>query len=306
MAEIDHTEAENAAGAQEEEHVHDGKSEIGSKKEKRMRRLMSRVTELDALRGVAVLLMILDHIAFDFWGLLPMAFRDFPASGGLSSQIVNVAKMYWTWDVRTVVRYVVLFVFLGLTGVCCSFSKSNLKRGGKLMIAAMVLTAGTFAVGRMVGDPDILITFGVLHCIALALLIIGALEKVTSNKWVYLSIGVVLTGVGIWLRVRGAPFASYASAPFPELLGKGILGLVEIGSDCFAFPLHGGQIFIGVFLGKVLFADKKPVYRKPTPYRNNFLTFVGRNSLWIYLIHQFMLPVIIGTILLICGFHLNI
>ena len=277
-----------------------------TRKERRAEALKNRVTELDVFRGVAVLLMILDHLAYDFWGLLPMAFRDYPAKEGFSRTLRDLALSYWTWDVRSVVRYAVLFVFLGLTGICCSFSRSNLKRGLKLLAAAMVLTAGTLAVGWLVGDFDITITFGVLHCISVTLILIGILEKLSANKWVYLALGVVLTGFGIWLRARGVPFASYSSAPFPILLGKGILGLADIGSDCFALPFHGGQIFLGVFLGKVLFRDRKPVYRKPTLYRNNFLTFVGRNSLWIYLLHQFLLPVAAGIVLLLCGFHLNI
>ena len=34
-------------------------------------RLKSRAMELDLLRGFAVLLMMLDHLMYDFWGLLP-------------------------------------------------------------------------------------------------------------------------------------------------------------------------------------------------------------------------------------------
>ncbi|MBO4366939.1 MAG: DUF1624 domain-containing protein [Clostridia bacterium] len=275
-----------------------------SRREARKEKRKGRVTELDALRGVAVLLMILDHTAFALWGLLPMAFRDFPASEGFTGKLVDLAKDYWTWGVRIGVRYVILFVFLGLTGVCCSFSRSNLKRGLKLLAAAMVLTLGTFVIGKVTGERDITIVFGVLHCIATALILIGILEKITSCKWVYLCIGVLLTGLGIVLRVHGSPFVSYASGPFPELFGKAFVGLIEIGSDCFAFPLHAGQIFIGVFLGKLLFKDRQPVYRKPSVYRDNFLTFVGRNSLWIYLLHQVLIPLLIGIVLAVCGFHL--
>lgn len=277
-----------------------------TRKEKRRQKLLGRVTELDVFRGIAVLLMVFDHAAYAVWGLLPMAFRDFPASEGFSQKLVSLAKEYWIWGVRIGVRYVVLFVFLGLTGVCCSFSRSNLKRGLRLLAAAMVLTLGTWIIGLVTGDADITIVFGVLHCIAVALILIGVLEKVTANKWVYLGVGVVLTAVGVVLRIKGSPFVSYASGPFPELFGKAFVGLIEIGSDCFAFPLHGGQIFIGVFLGKLLFKDRKPVYRKPSPYRNHFLTFVGRNSLWIYLVHQVIIPLLIGIVLAICGFHLAV
>ena len=281
----------------------EARTELSRREAKKAKR-SGRVTELDVFRGVAVLLMILDHTAFALWGLLPMAFRDFPAADGFTGKLVELAKDYWTWGVRISVRYAVLFVFLGLTGVCCSFSRSNLKRGLKLLAAAMVLTLGTFIIGKVTGERDITIVFGVLHCIATALILIGILEKLTSCKWVYLGIGVVLTGVGIALRIHGSPFMSYASGPFPELFGKAFVGLIEIGSDCFAFPFHAGQIFLGVFLGKVLFKDRQPVYRKPSPYRDNFLTFVGRNSLWIYLVHQVLIPLLIGIVLACCGFHL--
>ena len=278
-----------------------------TKRELRREKRKNRITELDVLRAVAVFLMVIDHIAYDLWGLLPMAFRDYPAAEGFSRTLYRLALDYWQWDVRAAVRYVVLFVFLGLTGVCCSFARSNLNRGLKLLAAGLILSAGTFAVSRMVGDPDITIAFGILHCIATALILIGLLEKLTSNKWVFLAIGLVLTGLGIYLRVRyGEPFRSYTSGPFYELFANAFIGRIAIGSDCFAFPLHGGQVFLGVFLGKLFYPGRQPVYRKPSPYWDSFVTFVGRNSLWIYLIHQFLLPLIIGTVLLICGFHLDI
>lgn len=266
---------------------------------------MQRVVELDYLRGIAVILMIFDHFMFAIWGLLPMVFSDFPANQGFTHDLVRFARTYWVWGVRHGVRYAVLFIFLGLTGVCCSFSKSNLARGLKLLAAAMALTAGTFVCGKITGDMDITIAFGVLHCVALALILIGLLEKITGNKWVYLAIGIVLTGIGIILRVKGAPFVSYSSEQsLAAIIGKSILGIAECGSDCFAFPFHGGQVFIGVFLGKLLFRDKQPIYRKPVQYQNNIITFFGRNSLWVYLVHQIIIPVVVGIVLLCCGFHI--
>ena len=91
---------------------------------KKAEKLASRITELDLLRGIAVLLMIFDHVMFDTWGLFPTAFRGFPPAEGTWREIYSFSRFYWNWDVRINVRIVVVFVFLALTGICCSFSKS--------------------------------------------------------------------------------------------------------------------------------------------------------------------------------------
>ena len=88
---------------------------------KNAEKLASRITELDLLRGIAVLLMIFDHVMFDMWGLLPTAFRGFPPADGAWRDVYLFSRFYWNWDVRINVRVIVVFVFLALTGICCSF-----------------------------------------------------------------------------------------------------------------------------------------------------------------------------------------
>lgn len=259
----------------------------------------SRAKELDLLRGAAVLLMIADHFFFDLWGLLPMLFSDYPKA------LDVLGRNYWNWEVRAVVRPVVLFVFFSLTGVCSSFSRSNLARGAKLFVVAMALTGATFAVGFLTDDPDLTITCGVLHCIAIALLLVGITEKLRWNKWVYLGVGVLLWGAGIAINLIVQPkLVSYASEPFFPLLGKAFLGLAMCGSDCFPFPEVCGQILIGVFLGKQFYRERKS--RLKSPYRNHPLTFLGRHSLWIYFAHQLLLPVLTAGVLLAMGYTLSL
>lgn len=266
------------------------------------KKIEKRIIELDTLRGIAVFLMIFDHFMFNLFGILPTIFVDFPKSGTFFADVVKFAEFYWDWGVRNGVRYVVIFIFLGITGICCTFSKSNLKRGLKLLAVALLLTLATFIVGKIIGDLEITITFGVLHCIALTLIIIALLDKVIKNKWFYLIIGGVMVGFGIYFQTIREVVKLDSDLIF-ILLGKQMIGLVSSGGDSFPLLFNGGQIFIGVFLGKLLY-DKKVSLFKNAHYSNNVVTFVGRNSLIVYVAHQIILPVIMGVILLICGYSL--
>ncbi len=261
--------------------------------------LSNRITELDLFRGIAVILMIFDHLMFDLWGLFPSVFADYPARNGFWWKVYETAYEYWFWDVRVLVRGVVVFVFLALTGICCSFSRSNVKRAGKLFIVALLMSAVTFAVGYAIGDLDIGILFGVLHCIAVTLFLVGLLEKLRADKLVYLSVGILMLAAGIYLG-RSVPYISYGSIPTLQLLWRTVIGTAECGGDSFPLLLCGGQIMIGVFLGKWLYAKRKPLLFKK--YKNNLLTFVGRHSLLVYVVHQIAIPVIVGGVMLLCGF----
>lgn len=261
-------------------------------------RLKKRITELDLFRGIAVIFMILDHCMYDLWGFMPDLFVGYPTA------LYNFAAGYWNWEVRTIVRYVVLFVFFSLTGISCSFSKSNLKRGLKLMGVALLLTIGTYFVVLFTDDIDNLIVFGVLHMIAFTIILISLIEKITKNKWVYLAIGVILIIVGLLIdNPEKLDWVSFTEGNFFELFFNAFIGKYLIGADCFSFPFHGGQIFIGVFLGKLLYKERRPLLFKGE-YSNNPLTFVGRHALIVYFFHQILIPIILGIILLIAGYTL--
>lgn len=152
-------------------------------------------------------------------------------------------------------------------------------------------------------DPDMMISFGVLHCIAFALIMIGLLEKVIHNKWFYLILGIIFVGIGTYFEVN-FNFESYEGKNFFLLTLKQMIGLSYCGGDCFPLLYNGGQILLGVFLGKLLYSSKKSIMS--LPYYNNPITFIGRNSLLVYLAHQIIIPVVLILIFLICGFKLSI
>lgn len=274
--------------------------------------LKKRAYEIDLLRGIAVIMMMFDHLMNDIGDLMPFLFSDFPRSGTFWFNLVSLADNYWHWDVRMAFHYVFCFVFLGLTGVCCSFSRNNLFRGLKLSLVAIVLTVLTYFAGKITGDRNFTITFGVLHCIALTLIAVGLLEKFCDNKWVYLIIGAIMVAVGTYFELTGSS-VSYASASLPtwqrfvenlKIVACEIIGIKLAGEDCFPWLFNGGQVFIGVFLGKRFYKEKKSLFG--WEYKNNAVSFCGRYSLFVYLAHQVIIPVILALILIICGYRLQI
>ena len=135
-------------------------------------------------------------------------------------------------------------------------------------------------------------------CADLALILIGLLEKAVSSKWVWLITGTVLVCIGAALSPT-TPLSYGDSGIAAAIIGQ-LLGVVSAGGDSFPFPLYGGQIFLGVFLGRQLYPHRRSLLR--IPYRNSALTFVGRHSLAIYFAHQIVLPLLLGTVILLCGY----
>lgn len=123
-------------------------------KERNKKILENRITEIDFLRGICVFLMIIDHAFYDVFGVLPSVFEDFPYKNDFSRKLYEFAVGYWSWLPRNVVRFAVLAVFLTLTGICCSFSRSNLKRGLKLAGVALLVSVATAISAKLTGSGE--------------------------------------------------------------------------------------------------------------------------------------------------------
>ena len=171
---------------------------------------------------------------------------------------------------------------------------------------ALALTIGTVAVDFIAGlKGGMVIVFGILHLIALCLIIIALIEKLTANKWVYLIIGIVMVVVGLVIAdpVAVLEYSVDYNNFFP-LFWEGFIGKILLGPDCYSFFFYGGQVFIGVFMGKLLYPERKSII-SDKGYSDNFLTFAGRNTLLVYVAHQLLIPVVLGIILLICGYTIS-
>lgn len=168
----------------------------------------------------------------------------------------------------------------------------------------MLVTLATFVAGKIMGDSELLITFGILHCISLAILLCSLIEVFTQKWYVYAVIGGLMIIVGIFLSDFNEYYYSDVPNVFVAVLRQ-IVGRGMFGSDSYSFLIFGGQVVFGVAAGKFLYPERKPLLFKKG-YSDNVVTFIGRHALLFYVAHQLIIPVLLGLVLLLCGFKLSI
>jgi len=142
----------------------------------------NRVWEIDTLRGICILLMLLDHFMFNFM-ILDLSTSNWLSVNNRFFQFMNAyAIWYWEWAAREVIRFCVVFLFLLLSGISCTFSRNNKNRLFKLATAAAIVTLATYGIDMAMhlfsfGRPpwfnapqlDLTIVFGILHIMAVSL-----------------------------------------------------------------------------------------------------------------------------------------
>ena len=197
---------------------------------------------------------------------------------GFSTDLSSVA---WT-----AAQYFFAGLFVVLSGISCALSRSNVRRGLKLLAVSFAVSAVTY-----IFDPSSTVYFGILQCLAVSILIYGAaFEKagpVACAVW-----GVFVLGFAVALRL----LAQSMEIRFDWLLPFGIHSPTFSSFDYFPlFPWFG--IFLaGSALGKSVYVSKRSLL--PWRLPKTFINVAGRHSLLIYIVHQ---PVIIGLLYVLGG-----
>ena len=225
-----------------------------------------RIWELDALRGVCILCVIVVHFLFDlsfFGGLdltLPAWYIFIQEYGGA--------------------------IFVVLSGVCVTLGSKSVRRGLIVFACGMLITAVTYGMYRLgMSGMDVVVKFGVLHLLGVCMLVYPAFKKLPPAMLTVLGLAIAITGYAIrgiivpqhWLFPLGLTYEGFTSSDY--------------------FPLFPqlGYFLIGAAIGKTAYREKKtllPGSFQKTPVAR-FFCWCGRQSLFIYLLHQ---PIVYGLL----------
>ena len=245
----------------------------------------ARAFEIDLLRGITLCWVIFMHFTYDMRYIFKVNAFDYLDG-----------KAYWTfWEP------LVLCVFVGLAGICCSFSRNNLKRGIKLAVVAAILTLVTYLADRYM-KLGCLILFNVIHVLAVSILIYTLISFVERRFGIdERKVDLLLFFIAVWVMTIGPQLFRF-NGIFENniLLPIGIYGKTypDMGDYMPLIPWFG--VFLaGAVVGRVLYKDKKTLFPDAPEALHKIskpFEFIGRHSLIIYIVHQ---PLIIGAAYLI-------
>jgi len=226
---------------------------------------MSRYSEIDILRGIAIVMMIIFHFVFDldYFNILN----------------INVLGGFWLYFARLIA---IIFIFLVGVSLSLSFYRKRFgflnyfKRGSIVFSFGLLITLVTYLFLK-----EGTIIFGILHLIGISI-ILGSLFLRFRN------LNLVLGGIliGLWFYLKNL----IVSYPWLVWLGLRFENFYTL--DYFPLLPWFGVVLLGIYFGKLLYPEGKRRFN--ISLENKYLSYLGRHSLLIYLIHQPILVLLIN------------
>jgi uncharacterized membrane protein len=231
---------------------------------------VERFWEVDAARGVAIIMMVIYHTTYDLDTL-----------GGYDIQSTSG---YWA-----LFADVTAGLFLFLVGVSLAISRARTRRTGwslfvkylarglRILAYGLLLTV-VFLVLRMG-----VVAFGILHLIGVSIILAYPFLRL---RFTNLVLGALIFAAGLYIMAQDPTSGSFWLLPF------GVVPEGVMMPDYRPLLPWFGVVLIGLFFGNVVYgsggrlADKAPALARP-------LLPLGRNSLFIYLIHQ---PIVVAVL----------
>ena len=239
---------------------------------------LPRFDAVDALRGVAMLWMTAFHFSFDLnqFGFAKLDFYNDPL---------------WTWQ-RTLI--VSLFLFCAGLGQSIAVAQGQSwsrfwRRWAQLVGCALLVTAGSWWM-----YPQSFIYFGVLHGIALMLIIVRLTAHWGHRLWWLGGAAVAIKFIAAYAINTGAAAELSEMFNAPTLNWLGLITRKPITEDYVPLLPWLGVMWWGVAAGSWLTRHGAGRLARPLPAVFKPLASLGRWSLPYYMLHQ---PVLMGGLM---------
>lgn len=242
-----------------------------------------RFWEVDAARGVAIAMMVVYHLVYD---LDTFGGYDIESTSGFWAHFADATAS----------------AFLLLVGISLSISYSRaggrgrdlfgkyFRRGLRIFAYGMALTLVFFVLDMGA------VVFGILHLIGVSIILAYPFLRFRLPT---LLPGLSLIAVGVYMRIEGV------SSESPWLLPFGVVPENLSMPDYRPLIPWFGVVLLGLVAGNVLYGGgRRPaIVAKRAPAVAKPLVPPGRNSLFIYLIHQ---PILIALLAGLGIIHLGV
>lgn len=289
-----------------------------------------RISEIDLLRGIPIFLVVLYHFCWSFTEVLSMFsntsemflkypnLRDFDFFLGhdiLSNNLIH-----------TFIIPAIGGLFIFVSGMSSIFTRSNRRRALLLWATAMAISLITLAV-TYIAKEDCYIDWGVIHLIAFSVTLYAIIDFFFHHKtpiWLCLLVAGCIFLVSICTSAGFNPFTFKEFTPWgTTFVDASLLPIERYKADPWAFFLeaigkYGGWIdwwgifpftgvfFMGVACGKYFYGDSKKTKfpRMDSLYIFRPLCFVGKHTIWVYILHQPIIVVVLFIVFVSMGFKL--
>ena len=232
---------------------------------------LPRIRAIDAMRGTAICLMIVYHAAFDlnWFHIIDADFNH---------------DRFWLGF-----RDLIVSAFLLLVGVSLVLAhRAGISpRRFWRRIALVGTCALLVTVGSYVTFPKTFITFGILHCIVVSSILGWPLVRYPR---VALIVGIVVIVVGAAI---GVPLFDV-----PWLNWVGLMTYRPATEDYVPLLPWFGVVLVGISIGWWLLERRKQALQRISRASSRWLTWLGRHSLLVYMVHQ---PIMVGVLRVLLG-----